>query len=40
MFQIQDTAHTKGIGIGIAIGIERATIQVAIVIAGTAVNRA
>ena len=40
MFQIQDTAHTKGVGIGIVIGIERATIQVTIVIVSAATNRA
>ncbi len=40
LFQIQDTAHTKGVGIGIVIGIERATIQVTIVIVSAATNRA
>ncbi len=38
--QIQDTAHTKGVGRRIAINRETATIQVASVITSAAVKRA
>ncbi len=40
VLQIRDTAHTKGVGIGIVIAIESAILQVTVVIVTATLNRA